>query len=185
MSEVQGYFERVAGQWDELRQGYFTEALRRAVLEQAQPQPWMRAADVGAGTGFLAAGLAPLVAEVHCLDASPAMLARARENLSGVPNVRYHVAEGTQLPLADGSMDLAVANMYLHHIPEPLLALREMARILRPGGQLVLSDMDEHQEAWMRAEMADVWLGFARQQVQAWLMEAGLQDVRVASPGET
>jgi len=128
MEEVNAYFERIAPEWDRLRQGYFTEQVRQAVLDQALPQPWMRAADVGSGTGFLALGLAPLVAEVHCIDASPAMLEQARANLGEQRNVHFHVADGATLPLEDGTMDLAVANMYLHHIPEPIVALREMAR---------------------------------------------------------
>jgi len=128
MAEVNACFERIAPEWDRLRQGYFTEEVRQAVLDQALPQPWMRAADVGSGTGFLALGLAPLVAEVHCIDASPAMLEQARANLGEQRNVHFHVADGATLPLEDGTMDLAVANMYLHHIPEPIVALREMAR---------------------------------------------------------
>ena len=185
MEEVNAYFERIAPEWDRLRQGYFTEQVRQALLDRALPQPWMRAADVGSGTGFLALGLAPLVAEVHCIDASPAMLEQARANLGEQRNVHFHVADGATLPLEDGTMDLAVANMCLHHIPEPIVALREMARILRPAGQLILTDMDQHHEEWMRAEMADVWLGFSRAQVQAWLQEVGLEGVRVGSPGQT
>jgi ubiquinone/menaquinone biosynthesis C-methylase UbiE len=191
MEEVNACFERIAPEWDRLRQGYFTEEVRQAVLDQALPQPWMRAADVGSGTGFLALRLAPLVAEVHCIDASPAMLEQARANLGEQRNVHFHVADGATLPLEDGTMDLAVANMYLHHILEPIVALREMARqrmlarMLRPVGQLILTDMDQHHEEWMRAEMADVWLGFSRAQVQAWLQEVGLEGVRVGSPGQT
>jgi len=181
----QRYFRQIAPEWDTLRQTLFGEDTRDAVLTRANPQPWMRAADIGCGTGFLALGLAPLVAEVLCVDASPEMLAQAQSRLQAYPNVRFRVAEGTQLPLETASLDLVVANMYLHHVPEPLLALREMVRILRPGGQLVLSDMDEHHETWMRDEMADVWLGFPRDMLVDWLAQAGLCNVSVDSPGHT
>jgi len=183
--QVQRYFREVASEWDSLRQSLFGEDTRAAVLARADPQPWMRAADIGCGTGFLALGLAPLVAEVLCVDASPEMLAQAQSRLHVYPNVRFHVADGAQLPLETAGLDLVVANMYLHHVPEPLLALGEMARVLRPGGQLVLSDMDEHQETWMRAEMADVWLGFPRDMLAGWLAQAGLCNVSVDSPGHT
>ncbi len=184
-AEVRAYFDAVAPQWDELREGYFPEEVRAEVLRRLDPQPDMLVADVGSGTGFLAAGLAPLVAEVHCVDASAGMLDQARENLEGFANVRYHQAAGESIPIPDGTLDAVVANMYLHHAPDPAKALREMARVLRPGGRLVLTDLDEHQEEWMRAEMADVWLGFKREDIKAWLESAGLEDVSADCCGQS
>ena len=122
----------------------------------------MTVADVGAGTGFVAAGLAPLVKHVHVLDGSPEMLDVARKNLAQFENLEFHVADGLALPLPDDSLDAAFANMYLHHCPDPLAAIREMVRILRPGGRLVITDMDTHTHEWLKTEMADVWLGFDR-----------------------
>ena len=66
------YFDQVAGQWDEIRSGYFTEAVRQAAIAKAYLRPEMIVADIGAGTGFMAAGLAPLVQKVHVIDGSPA-----------------------------------------------------------------------------------------------------------------
>ncbi len=85
-----GYFDQVAGQWDDLRKGYFTEAVREAAIRKAYLHPEMIVADVGAGTGFVAAGLAPLVKQVYVIDGSPAMLDVARKNLIAVrqPDVR-------------------------------------------------------------------------------------------------
>jgi arsenite methyltransferase len=183
--QVQSYFRRVAPEWDALREQLFGDDTRDAVLARAAPQPWMRAADIGCGTGFLAVGLAPLVAEVHCVDASPEMLDQARDHLRDCPNAHFHLADGTRLPLEDASLDLVVANMYLHHVPEPPAALCEMARVLRPGGRLVLSDMQAHEEAWMRDEMADLWLGFAPRDLMLWLERAGLHEVMVDAPGAT
>ena len=75
------YFEKVANQWDRIRSGYFTEAVRQSAIRKAYLRPDMVVADVGAGTGFMAAGLAPLVKQVHVLDGAPAMLEVARGNL--------------------------------------------------------------------------------------------------------
>jgi arsenite methyltransferase len=174
------YFEKVAGQWDSLRQGYFNEAVREVAIDKAYLHPEMIAADVGAGTGFMAAGLAPLVDHVHVLDGSPAMLEVARQNLAQFDNVEFHAADGLSLPLPDASLDVAFANMYLHHCPDPLSAIREIARVLRPGGRLVITDMDAHEHEWFRSEMADLWLGFERGQVREWLEQAGLVNVLVA-----
>jgi SAM-dependent methyltransferase len=173
------YLERVANDWDELRTSYFSEAVRDAAIAHAYLRPEMAVADVGCGTGFLAAGLAPRVAQVHALDGSPAMIEAAKRNLAAFANVTYHATDGDALPLADASVDAVLANMFLHHCPDPAAAIREMARILRPGGRLVITDMDRHSHEWMRAEMADEWLGFDRAEVKGWLRAAGLVNVLV------
>ncbi len=113
------YFDQVAGEWDSIRAGYFTEAVREAAIAKAYLRPEMIVADVGAGTGFMAAGLAPLVSQVHVIDGSTAMLDMARQNLSQFSNIEYHAADGTAIPLADESIDVVFANMYLHHCPDP------------------------------------------------------------------
>lgn len=179
------YFEQVADQWDELRSGYFTEAVRDSAISKAYLHPEMLAADVGAGTGFMAAGLAPLVKYIQVLDGSPAMLEVARRNLAQFDNLEFHTADGLSLPLPDSSLDVAFANMYLHHCPDPLAALREIVRTLCPGGRLVITDMDAHAYEWLKTEMRDLWLGFERDQIRAWFEEAGLVNVIVDSSGES
>ena len=180
-----GYFDQVAGQWDDLRKGYFTEAVREAAIRKAYLHPEMIVADVGAGTGFVAAGLAPLVKQVYVIDGSPAMLDVARKNLSQFGNLTFETADGLSLPLPDGSLDAAFANMYLHHCPDPLAAIREMVRTLRPGGRLVITDMDAHTNEWFKEEMSDVWLGFEREQVRAWFEQAGLVNLVVDCTGQS
>jgi ubiquinone/menaquinone biosynthesis C-methylase UbiE len=173
------YFKRVSGQWDTLRAGYFQEEVREAAIAHAYLRPEMVAADVGSGTGFVAAGLAPLVSRVYVLDGSAAMLDVAKSNLAGCANVEFRQTDGHILPLPDASVDVICANMYLHHCTDPLAAIREMARVLKPGGRLAITDMDAHDHAWMREEMADEWLGFDRRQVKAWLRAADLVNVLV------
>ncbi|OIO88133.1 MAG: hypothetical protein AUK03_16755 [Anaerolineae bacterium CG2_30_64_16] len=173
------YFERVAGEWDSLRTGYFGEAVRDAAIARAYLRPEMVVADVGSGTGFMAAGLAPLVAQVVAVDGSAAMLEVNRLNLGGLRNVEHRVADGAALPFEDASLDAVFANMYLHHCPDPQAAVAEMMRVLKPGGRLVITDLDQHAHAWMREEMADQWLGFDRAAVKGWLRAAGLVNVLV------
>jgi len=88
----QTYFARVADQWDTVRASMFSEAVRRAALERAALHPKAVAVDLGAGTGFIAQGLAPLVAQVHVVDNSPEMLAVAQQNLVGFPNGRKYLS---------------------------------------------------------------------------------------------
>lgn len=179
------YFEKVANQWDNLRTGYFTEAVRETAIAKAYLHPEMTVADVGAGTGFVSAGLASLVKKVHVLDGSAAMLEVARKNLSEFNNLEFHPADGLALSLLENSQDAVFANMYLHHCPAPLAAIREMVRILRPGGRLVLTDMDAHTHEWLKTEMSDVWLGFEREQIRDWYEQAGLVNVILDCTGQS
>lgn len=178
------YFKEVAGQWDNLRSGYFSEQVRTVAISKAYLRSEMSVADVGSGTGFVAAGLAPLVQKVVVLDGSPSMLDIARKNLAAYSNIEFHLAESQSLPLPDASVDVAFANMYLHHCPDPLTAINEMVRILKPGGRLVITDADSHHHTWMREEMADVWLGFERNQIKSWFREAGLVNTIVDCTGQ-
>ena len=179
------YFEKIAAEWDEMRSGYFTEAVREAAIAKAYLHPDMITADIGAGTGFIAAGLARLVKQVYMLDGSSAMLDIARQKLVGFENLVFQPADGLALPLPDFSVDAAFASMYLHHCPVPLDAIREMVRILRPGGRLVITDMDTHTNEQLKNEMSDLWMGFERVQIRAWFEEAGLVNAIVDSTGQS
>ena len=76
--------------------------------------------------------------------------------------------------MADNSVDAAFANMVLHHAVTPVAMLEEMARIVRPGGTVGITDEVEHPYKWMREEHADIWLGFTPEQVEGFFREAGL-----------
>ncbi len=178
------YFAENAGRWDELRASYFGEEVREAALARGYLRSEYTVADVGAGTGFMADALAPRVAHVRVIDGSAAMLEVAKQNLAAHDNVTFHLSDGAQLPAGDESVDAAFANMYLHHCPDPLAAIKEMVRILKPGGRLVITDMDRHAHDWMREEMADEWLGFERGDVRGWLREAGLVNALVEGTGK-
>lgn len=179
------YFQQVASSWDQISAGYFGKSVRETAIVKAYLRPEMAVADVGAGTGFVAAGLAPLVKRVYVVDGSAAMLEVAKQNLTSFDNVEFHEADGSSLPFPDESLDAVFANMYLHHTPDPLAAIREMVRVLRPGGRLVITDMDEHTHAWLKDEMADVWQGFQREQVRAWFQEVGLVNVLLDHTGQS
>jgi len=179
------YFENVAEHWDELRAGYFSTQLRQFVINKAYLHTDMVVADVGAGTGFMTAGIADQVGQVHVVDASPSMLEVARKNLAAHSNIDFHEAEVSHLPFPDDALDVVFANMVLHHCPDPMAAIREMVRVIKPGGRLMISDLDAHDHAWMVPDMADVWQGFKRSQIQDWYSEAGLVNILVGDTCET
>ncbi len=145
----------------------------------------MSVVDVGTGTGFVAAGLASRVERVVGVDSSPAMLDRARRNLDSLDISNVDLVEGDifALPLAGESVDAAFANMVLHHAEAPAAMLAEMARVVRPGGAVVVTDEVEHPYEWMRHEHADVWLGFTEGQVKRFFTGAGLETYGYESLG--
>lgn len=179
MTESRAYFAEVAEEWDELRSGFFTEAMRDAAIEKANLPDAAVVADVGTGTGFVLQGLVKYAARIVGFDESAEMLAVAQRNLAGCDQVTFRQAEGRSLPAEDHSFDAVFANMYLHHAPEPSAAIAEMFRILKPGGKLVITDLDSHEQEWMRREMADRWLGFSREEVARWYQDAGLTAVDI------
>lgn len=182
-----GYFETVAEQWDDLRAGFFPQAVREKALAAAGAQAGRTAADIGAGTGFVTQALLDAGLTVFAVDQSPAMLAELRAKFPAADQQRrLHVLEAAadRLPLPDASVDCAFANMLLHHVDDPARVVAEMARILRPGGRLVITDLDLHARRELLDEQHDRWPGFAREDVARWLEAAGLAALAVEACGE-
>ena len=178
------YFERVAPQWDQLQRSFFSDRVRERALKVAEVRPGQLAADLGAGTGFVSEALMKAGLRVIAVDCSEAMLSVMRGKFPGTSEVELRVGESANLPIGDGEVNHVFANMYLHHTSQPGEAIKEMARILRPGGRAVITDLDEHDFEFLREEHADVWLGFHRDEVGRLLAEAGLTDIAVESAGE-
>lgn len=182
---VKAFFDDVASDWDTMRIAYYDERVIEQMRAAAMLDDTMTVADVGTGTGFVAAGIAPHVARVLAIDTSPEMLAVARRNLDtlGVTNVELIEGDVISLPLHDDSVDAAFANMVLHHAEDPAAMLTEMARIVRPAGTVAICDEVEHPYEWMRAEHADVWLGFTDREIASFFAAAGLEQVSLESLG--
>lgn len=184
-AEVKDFFERVATDWDEMRATFYNEHVIDDLAERIALDPTKTAVDVGTGTGFVAAGLASRARHVVGVDNSPAMLNTAKDNLAALNIGNASLVDGAvdALPLADDSADAAVANMVLHHAPDPAAMLREMARVVRPGGWLAITDEIEHPYEWMRVEQADIWLGFTESDVASFFADARLSEYGYASLG--
>lgn len=178
MSSI-AYFDRVAGQWEKMRRDFFPEALREKTLALAGVQAGQSAADIGAGSGFMTEGLLARGLKVTAVDQSENMLQVLAGKFGGNPNLDVRRGESEQLPLDTASVDYVFANMYLHHVERPAIAIKEMARILRPGGRLLVTDVDAHDFAFLKTEHHDRWMGFQRSEVSAWLSEAELGGVEV------
>jgi ubiquinone/menaquinone biosynthesis C-methylase UbiE len=183
MADTREYFNEVAGEWEAMRRRFFGEGVRRAAIARAGIAPGMLVADVGTGTGFLAEAALDAGARVIGIDISEGMLAQVTARLAGRP-FSARLGDTASLPLQTGETDAVVANMVLHHAEDPPAAIREMARALKPGGTLVITDADTHTHEWLRVEQHDRWLGFDRADVSRWFAEAGLTDVVVGDTRE-
>jgi ubiquinone/menaquinone biosynthesis C-methylase UbiE len=178
------YFDQVAQQWDTMRKSFFAEAVREKALGVADVQPGRLAADIGAGTGFITEGLIHKGLRVIAVDQSEAMLAEMKSKFDESDRIDYRVGETESLAIPDETVDYVFANMFLHHVESPPKAIKELARILKPEGKLVITDLDEHTFEFLRTEQHDRWMGFGREDVQQWFIEAGLREVSVDCVGE-
>ncbi len=113
------YFDEVAQQWDKMRETFFSEVVRDKALSTADVQTGKIAADIGAGSGFITEGLIRKGLEVIAVDQSESMLAEMRKKFANQKGVDYRVGESKHLPIPDGTVDYAFANMYLHHVESP------------------------------------------------------------------
>jgi ArsR family transcriptional regulator len=143
--------------------------------------PPLRVADIGCGEGYLTIEASRWAARVIAIDRSPLVLKKARALASRrrVRNVIWKRGELERLPLADASVDVALLSQALHHAPDPARALTEAVRVVVPGGRVLVLDLREHQEQWVRNRLGDRWLGFSDDAMARMLRAAGLTHVRV------
>ena len=174
----QQFFASSAGQWDRLREELFGADFAWRALLGLLPDTWV-VGDLGCGTGVVMSILAPHVARVIGVDASDEMLAAATSRLADVPNAEVRHGALESLPVADATLDAATLMLVLHHIPSPALALAEAARVLKPGGRLLIVDMAPHEREEYRQQMGHVWLGFSEEQTGRLLTQAGFARVTV------
>ncbi len=173
------YFDQVADQWENLQASFYSEKVRDRALATAAVKSGATAADIGCGSGFITEGLIRAGLHVIAIDQSEPMLAAMKRKFAAIAEVDYRCGEAEQLPITDDAVDYAFANMYLHHLERPPVAVKEMTRILKPGGTLVITDLDSHTSEFLRDEHHDRWLGFDRGDIRQWFTEAGLGRVVV------
>jgi ArsR family transcriptional regulator len=174
----QEFFAAASAGWDRLRGDLFGDSFYLwAVLGLIDPS--LTVGDLGCGTGQLTETVAPHVHRVIAVDASPEMLDAARRRVGDRTNVDIRQGELEALPIRAGELDAAMMSLVLHYSPDPARALAEVARVLQPGGRLLVVDMLPHEREEYQQQMGHVWLGFSDRQITKFLNGAGFGNVRV------
>jgi len=177
-SKSQQFFSESASEWDRVRDDLFGRHFCVGAMFGFF-DPDLVVGDLGCGTGQVSAGIAPYVARVIAVDGSGEMLQAARRRLQEFDNVSLRRGDLESLPIEEAGLDAAAIVLVLHHLPQPGVVLRETARVLKPGGRLVVVDMQPHDREEYKQQMGHVWLGFSKDRITAELEEAGFARVRV------
>lgn len=180
---AQDYFNRNASAWDELRKLHVSDAAVEAALVRLIGRtPVDSLLDLGTGTGRILQLLSGIYRRAIGIDTSRDMLSVARANLDKAGIVTATVRHGDilNLPVEGQDFDLVTIHQVLHFLDQPELAIAEAARVLRPGGRLVVVDLAPHTLEYLRNEHAHVRLGFSHQTMREWLEKVGLDVVEAA-----
>ena len=178
VEDASAYFARNAARWDEIRSLYVSEAaVEAAIVQAAAPAPYGRLIDLGTGAGRMLTLLGPHAGHAIGLDLSQQMLniARAEVGRAGLPRVelRHGDIYATGLPTA--SADRVVVHRVLHYLSDPGGAVAEAARLLAPGGRLLIIDFAPHGLEHLRQVHQHRRLGFADEEIGRWMEGAGLE----------
>lgn len=176
--QAQRYFSANAAEWNRLRSLHVAETdVEAALLKLVEGRKFDAHLDIGTGTGRILELLSGQVARSLGVDLSPDMLAIARARLTqaGLARAQVRLADLFELPAEDSTFDLVTLHQVLHYLDDPGRAVTEAARVLRPGGALLIADFAPHDIETLRAEHQHRRLGFDRREVAGWLESAGLR----------
>ena len=177
-----GWFEANAGQWDAIRSLHIAESDVEAAIHRVLGEaPITQLIDIGTGTGRMLELFGPQATQALGIDRSSEMLRLARAKLAerGLDRAELRQADLYALPMADAAADVAILHHVLHFAQQPGAAIAEAARVLRPGGRLLIADFAPHEREELRARDAHTRLGFSDDQVIGWFEAAGLAPARI------
>jgi len=177
---AQAYFRAHAAEWDRIRKLHVAdEAVENAIRSALSDKPFRSLLDLGTGTGRMLELFGPEIERGLGLDLSLDMLHVARDRLerAGLKHCSVRQGDIYDLPLANDSFDVVILHQVLHFLDDGARAIKEAARVLRPGGRLLVVDFAPHEQEFLREQYAHRRLGFAAETVTQWMMASGLTPV--------
>jgi len=171
---AQHYFAAHAEQWDAIRSLHVAEAQVENAIRGLLGETLGRLVDIGTGTGRMIELFGPHSAHAIGIDRSPEMLRLARAKLADGPACDLRQGDVAALPLDSGSADTVIVHQVLHYLPAPEASVAEAARLVAPGGRLLIVDFASHDREELRTQDAHARLGFSDAQIAGWLTAGGL-----------
>jgi len=174
------FFSKLGHRWDQLRLDAFGGTFQFEGLFGLLPSHWV-VADIGTGTGYMLAALARTFRRVIAVDPVENMLVVARDRCrqAGVDNVIFRKGDLSCLPIEEKCVDVAIAALVLHHVPSPEQAVKELFRIVRPGGRVLVIEQSAHENEAFHERMQDRWWGFEPAQLENEVAAAGFDNIVV------
>jgi ArsR family transcriptional regulator len=175
-TDSKAFFAGAAAEWDKMRQELYGPSLSHEAILGLVPPQWT-IADLGCGTGNLTAELGRHVRQVLGVDNSEEMLDAARRQTAELENVALRRGDLESVPIEDNAVDAALLIVVLTYVPDPMIVLRQMQRVLKPGGHGVVMDVLRHDRDDFRRQMGQQSLGFDPDQLATMLIDAGFENV--------
>ena len=178
--QQQLYFNQIAGRFDRsYGPGRSWQAFGQLLLRLLPP---LVVADLGAGEGLLSELLARRCKKVIAVDNSAKIVAfgAAKAKKNGLKNLEFRLGDLQSPPIDPQSVDLVVLSQALHHAKQPDLTISACHRILKPGGQLMILDLLQHNFQKARELYGDLWLGFPESDLHRWLEGAGFKKIEIS-----
>jgi ubiquinone/menaquinone biosynthesis C-methylase UbiE/DNA-binding transcriptional ArsR family regulator len=174
--QAEAYFAKVAEDWDRIRAMHISDrGVEKAMADLIGRGRINALLDIGTGTGRMLQLFAGLSARAVGIDQSTAMLSIARANLEkhAIRNAQVKHGDVYALPVERDAYDLVLVHQVLHFLEDPARALREMQRVMAPGGRILIVDFAPHGQEFLRSEHAHRRLGFSKDEIAGMLGDAG------------
>ena len=176
------YFKEIATEWDGMANSFFGDGPKMTISAMVDWDKVDTAADLGCGSGYLTEEILAHQKQVISVDQSQEMLDQVKKKFQS-DQVETRKGDGGDIPIQDGEVELAVANMFLHHVDNPEETIAEAYRILKPGGRWIFTDLDSHDNEFLVTEQHDKWMGFERSDIEKWMKSAGFKNIEIDCVG--
>lgn len=164
---------------DSMIEEFLLEKVRDEAIIQLKTVSGKTAADIGAVKGFMSEGLLDAELKVIAVDSSPAMIELMKEKFADIKEFQAVLTNQDVIKLGDESVDYAFANMYLHHVEDPQAAIKEIIRILKPGGKAAITDLMFHSHEELIKNYHHRWPGFSFPDLYDWFINAGFKNISI------